>query len=142
MFAIQIPPITIGIVQIPTEVMQAISEWTVGNLTVKGKIMASSLTAGQSASAKVQWVDQAGNPATVDGPTAWVSSDPAVLTVVGDGADSTKAAVQSVGPVGPAQIQATADADLGAGMKTITAVLDVTVIAGEAFGGTIELTPT
>jgi len=35
------------------------------------------------------------------------------------------------------QIQATADADIGEGMETITAVLNLTIIAGDAVGGEI-----
>ena len=101
--------------------------------------MASTLQSGQSASAKVQWVDAAGNPARVDGDTSWATSDAATLTVTPNAADSTSAAVQAVGPIGPAQLQATADADIGAGVQTITAVLDVVVIAGQASAGTITL---
>lgn len=103
--------------------------------------MASTLQSGQTATAKVAWVDVHGNPATVDGPTDWQTTDSAILTATVDPTDSTIASVVSVGPIGPAQLQATADADMGAGVQTITAILDVTVIAGQASAGTITLTP-
>jgi hypothetical protein len=45
--------------------------------------------------------------------------------------------LHALGPIGPVQIQATADADLGEGTRSITAMLDVTVIAGEASAGSI-----
>jgi hypothetical protein len=45
--------------------------------------------------------------------------------------------LRSLGPVGHVQIQATADADIGEGMETITAVLNLTIIAGDAVGGEI-----
>ena len=51
--------------------------------------------------------------------------------------NSTKAYLRSLGPIGIVQIQATADADLGEGMQTVTAVLNLTVIAGDAVGGEI-----
>jgi hypothetical protein len=120
---------------------RAIFTWKIQGLTIRGENMASTITTGTSATAKVAWVDAGGNPATVDGPTAWASSDTAIATVEANATDSTEAQVVSVGPIGPAQLQATADADMGSGVQTITAMLDLTVIAGQASAGTITLTP-
>ena len=103
--------------------------------------MSDTMPSGSTASLSIAWIDAAGNPATVDGPTAWESSDEAVVTLEAS-ADSLTATVTSVGPVGPVQVQATADADMGSGIKTITAICDINVIAGEAVGGTITFTPT
>jgi hypothetical protein len=47
----------------------------------------------------------------------------------------------SVGPTGNVQVQASADADMGDGMKPVTSVMDITIIGGEAEGGNIELKP-
>jgi len=43
--------------------------------------------------------------------------------------------------LGTAQINVTADADLGSGVTTINGVLDVQVVAGQAVGFTIQTSP-
>jgi hypothetical protein len=87
---------------------------------------------------KVSYVDAAGNPALIDGEVAWASSDDTVLAVFTSANDSTEAILRTIGPVGQVQVTATADADLGAGVREIITPLDVTVVAGEAMSGTIE----
>lgn len=73
----------------------------------------------------------AGNPAAVDGVPVWSSSDETVLTLtVAD--DGFSAEAVTTGKLGTAQVNVTADADLGDGTKTITGVLDVEVKASEA----------
>lgn len=73
--------------------------------------------------------DSRGNPASVDGAPVWASSDETVLTVT-PAADGMSAVVDSVAP-GTARISVTADADMGAGTKTITGVSeDVNVTLG------------
>lgn len=70
-----------------------------------------------------------GNPAPVDGVPVWASSDETVLSVV-PAADGMSAVVDTVAP-GTARVSVTADADLGAGTKTITGVSeDVNVTLG------------
>src|SRR5215469_11276025 len=116
--------------------------WTLtfsNGIRIRGENMSSTLPSGGSAMAQVSWVDAAGNPAPVDGATGWVSSDSTIVTVTVNAADSTMATVTAPGPIGPAQVQATADADMGSGVQTITAVLDLSVIAGQAVGGVITL---
>jgi len=99
--------------------------------------MAYTLVSGTSENLEVAWVDEAGNAAVVDGPVVWASSDGTICPVVVDPADSSKSVMGKGALAGTAQITATGDADIGAGVTTLTAILDVTVIAGQAFAGTI-----
>ena len=75
--------------------------------------------------------DEFGNPTTVESAT-WSSSDDTVVTVTADAADFTKAMMAAVGPVGVAQVTLSVDARFGADVNTLTGLLDVTVVAGEA----------
>lgn len=85
----------------------------------------------------VAYVDFKGNPAQVHGAPVWTSSDETTFVVVA-APDGMSAVVKPVGPVGTAQIKASADADLGDGVKNID-VLDVAVaVAGEAVSGTFN----
>lgn len=74
-------------------------------------------------------VDKKGNPTPLAGTPTFTSSDESLLTVEDHG-DNT-ATVSAVGPLGNAQIivQVTDD----------TAVIDVTIIAGEEVGLTVAL---
>lgn len=100
--------------------------------------MAATISSGSLGTVSVSWVDAGGNPAKVDGPTVWQSSDESLLTVTVAAGNPLIANLYAPGPIGNAQVQATADADLGEGVKSITAVLDMTVIAGQASAGTID----
>ena len=104
---------------------------------VEGINMAVVIQAGTEGDVKVAWVDEYGNAARVDGETSWKSSDESVASVAAQRPDTTRAHVKSLGPIGPVQIQATVDGDLGEGRQTITAILNVSVIAGQASGGEI-----
>jgi hypothetical protein len=86
---------------------------------------------------QISYVDAKGNPAAVDGPVAWTSSNEAVLTVEVDATDLTLATVMPGDQLSQAQVVATADADLGEGVKQIVTTMDVTIVAGEAVSGTI-----
>lgn len=99
--------------------------------------MSNTMQAGSYATLSIAWTDSHGNPATVDGPTKWAGSDDSIATVEVATGNPLIANVHSLGPIGPVQIQATADADLGQGVKSITATCDISVIAGEASGGEI-----
>jgi len=105
------------------------------SVTAKGDKMAYTLASGMQVHLKVSYVDAAGNPAAVDGPVSWDSSDVNVATVTAE--SDTTALVKTVGPVGQVQISATADVDLGAGVKELITPMDLTVAAGEAVAGTI-----
>lgn len=61
-------------------------------------------------------------PARVDGVPVWASSDETVITVVA-AADGMSAVIDTVAP-GTARVTVTADADLGAGVETLTGVSD------------------
>ena len=98
--------------------------------------MAYKLATGMQVGVQVSYVDAKGHPATVDGDVEWSSSDEMIATVTADAADSTKATVVGVGTVlGIAQVIATADADLGQGVRQIMTTSDVEVVAGKTTGG-------
>lgn len=117
---------------------RAIFTFTQGQFVFRGENVMNTMQSGTIATLSIQWVDKKGNPAKVDGATDWVSSDESILTVEAAAGNPLICNVYSAGPIGPVQVQATADADLGEGVKTITAVCDINVIAGEASGGTIS----
>lgn len=78
-------------------------------------------------------VDAFGNPATIDGAPVWGVSETGKVEIdVGD--DGMTAVVRALGPVTstPVQVNVTADADMGSGVKPIVGVLEVSVIAGDA----------
>jgi hypothetical protein len=99
-----------------------------------------SLAVGNQVPVKVTYVDAGGNPAKIDGEVAWASSDDTIAVVFVSSVDSSEAIIRPVGPVGQVQIIATADADLGAGVRNIITPMDITIVAGEAMSGTIEPT--
>lgn len=100
------------------------------------------LTDSQQVDLSVGFTDKASNPAQVDGVPAWTSSDETVLTVTAS-ADGRSATAVATGKLGTAQINVSADADLGAGTTPISGVLDVTVQAGAAVVANIAAgTPT
>ena len=68
--------------------------------------------------------DPPGNPATVDGVPSWASSDPSIVSVT-PAPDGLSAVAESTGNLGNVQISVAADADLGSGVREITAVGDI-----------------
>jgi hypothetical protein len=88
---------------------------------------------------QVAYVDAHGNPTTVDGAVDWTSSNNAVIEVQVDPQDSTMCRIVPTGDVGTAQVTASADADLGTGTRELVTLLDITVVAGEAVAGTINV---
>jgi hypothetical protein len=85
---------------------------------------------------QVAYVDKGGNPAAIDGEVTWSSSNDAIVSVSSQGPDIAN--VMAMSTLGSAQVTASADADLGAGTRTLLTLLDVTVVAGEAVAGTIS----
>lgn len=79
----------------------------------------------------IQPVDAAGNPAPVDGAPAWSSSDESLAVVV-PAEDGLSAELRPVGALGLAQISVSADARLGPDTLTLTGLLDVQIVGGEA----------
>ena len=99
--------------------------------------MAYMLPVGKRITVKIDFVDANGNPAKVDGAVAWTSSNAAVGSVLADTTDSTRAFVDSLA-VGDYQVNATADADLGTGVRELVTFFDVTAVGAEAVAGTIS----
>lgn len=134
----------------------AVFTFTVGNFIFTGGTMAgegkgravspaqasATMQVGSRATLSVSWRDAGGNSVMVDGPTVWVSSDPSVCQVTVATGNPLIANLLAPGPIGNASIQATADADLGEGKKSVTATIAITVISGEAVGGEITFSPT
>jgi hypothetical protein len=89
---------------------------------------------------QVSYVDAGGNAAQVDGDVEWASSDTSVVTVQVDADDTTQAVIATRDKIGSAQITATADADLGEGVRELITLFDVGAVAGEAVAGTIAPT--
>jgi len=89
------------------------------------------LTDEQQVAVTAGFTTAAGNPARVDGVPVWRSSDETIATVT-PAADGLSAVVGTAGGLGTAQISVEADADLGAGTRLITGLLDVEVRAAEA----------
>lgn len=90
------------------------------------------VTVDQNLPVNVVFTDRAGNPALVDGAPTWESSDESVVEILEVSDDGLSVLVGTVG-VGTAQVVVRADARLGDDVKEIVGVLDVEVLAGEAF---------
>ena len=88
----------------------------------------------QVVSAEVKPVTAKGNPATVDGEVAWSVSDATVVTLEVDPSDSKKAKFTALAGEGvrPCDVTAEFDADLGDGVRTITAIGQIVVKDAEA----------
>jgi hypothetical protein len=106
-------------------------------ITTQGDVMYT-LAADHLVKMQVSYVDAAGNPASVDGPVAWTSSDDTLIALIIDAGDSSICTATPVGPAGQVQVTATADADLGSGVKHLITVADIQIVGGEAVAGTIE----
>lgn len=120
---------------------RAVFTFTFGNYVFEGEYMSATMQVHTYATVSVEWKDSAGNTVKVDGPTKWESSDPATVQCTPSSGNPQIANLYTPGPVGTAQVHATADADLGEGTRAVTATLDVQVISGEAVSGDIEFTP-
>jgi hypothetical protein len=107
-------------------------------ITTEGDHVMYTLPVDKMVAMQVAYVDVQGNPATIDGLVGWVSSDDNVVKVTVDAEDSTICSVTPAGKAGQAQVIATADADLGGGVRQLVTTCDIEVIAGEAVAGTIQ----
>lgn len=74
--------------------------------------------------------DRKGNTAAVDGIPAWTSSNSLVADVVP--ADDGMSATVKAGVPGDATVSVSADADLGEGVTTLAATVDIHVVPGAA----------
>lgn len=98
---------------------------------IKGDLTTMILTDTQEVDLSIQPEDKKGKPAQVDGTPAWVSSDPTIVEVI-PAADGLSAVAKAGANLGHAQISVSADADLGAGVITITGVMEFDIVAGQA----------
>lgn len=97
--------------------------------------------------ATVVFKDQYGNIAKVDGLPEWTNDNDTVIGMA-VAADAMSAVISSPAGPGSGQVSVSADADLGAGIVTITGVLAVEVIPDDAVlvevntGEVTDMTPT
>jgi hypothetical protein len=108
------------------------------DLTVRGENMAEVIGVGHIGTIDVTWQDADGNAVSVDGPTTWASTDTSIITVEVSTGNDHIANWHTVG-IGLASIYASGDADLGEGVKKITATTDFQVIPGEAVAGEMNV---
>jgi hypothetical protein len=94
------------------------------------------LTATQELAIGAIPVDARGNPAPVDGEAVWAVSDESLGTLVDAEGDDLEAGAEKVfkaaGPTGNVQVTCTVDADLGEGVRTLTAIWNINIAAAEA----------
>lgn len=92
-----------------------------------------SLRKGFEVDVTVTFVDDTGEPASVDGVPVWSLSDETVFTLV-SAADGMSAVLQGTGEVigATSVLTVEADADLGAGIVPVTASEDLQLISGQA----------
>jgi hypothetical protein len=85
----------------------------------------------------VKFKDLGGNIAPVEGKPAWSVTDE-TLGKVEPADDGLSALFTPAGPVGTLQVQVSADADLGEGVKSILGELEIQLLPGDA--AVVELT--
>jgi hypothetical protein len=100
-------------------------------VTLEGADMLVNMTDVQKFGAAIAVTDARGNPAAIDGVPEWSTSEETVLTVE-PAADGLSAVVRAAGTIGVGQVVVSLDADLGDGVRPLTGVLDVSVVASEA----------
>ncbi len=95
-----------------------------------------SLSSIQKCVVSITPVDKKGHPASIDGVPVWTVSADGIVSLF-PAPDGLSCEIVAETP-GSCQVNVSADADLGSGVKTITGTLDVTVTASEAAGFTIN----
>jgi len=110
--------------------LRFVSQRGLGIVFVGGKLMLL-LSNAQKVTATIEALDQYGNPARIDGVPEWNNSDATIVDLVA-AADGLTAVITALGPLGTVQISATADADLGQGVRPINVVADIQVEPSEA----------
>lgn len=93
--------------------------------------MADQLTTSEEfADVNLKITNDAGGDAVVDGVPVWASSDATIVVATPD-ATGMKGKISSVA-AGDARVTFTADADMGAGVETITGIAEITVVQDPA----------
>jgi hypothetical protein len=101
---------------------------------IKGEIKMVSIKVTQEQDLQISPADRRGNPAPVEnGSVFFSSSDESIFTVHQNPDDGTKAVIKATG-VGVAQLNVTADADLGEGVETIEGFTGVEILPAQAVG--------
>jgi hypothetical protein len=104
----------------PKEKGKLLLTFFTNQIKIKGEITMVSIKSTQEQDFQIEGVDRKGNPAPLEaGSAVFESSDPGVFEVVQNPDDQTKGTVKAIG-VGVAQLNFSADADLGEGVETIT----------------------
>jgi hypothetical protein len=107
-------------------------------VSFEGDFMAT-LPDDKTVTASVAYVDAKNFPAKVDGAPVWTTDPPDALTVtVAPDGMSAELAVNTGAPGTTVQGTINADADLGAGVKSLITLFSVDIVAGEAVTGTVS----
>jgi hypothetical protein len=114
-------------------------QFTGTDFAVTGENMANTMSVGTYATVSVTWKDKGGNVVGVEkGSVKWESSDDTIVQVKQAAGNPQIANLYAPSGIGDVQVHATGDADLGEGVKPVTATTNVTVVSGQAVGGEIE----
>lgn len=104
------------------------------NLKIEGQIMALTMTATQKATGELKPIDKKGNPAPVDeGSVNVSSSDEEIFVVERDPEDEKKFTIVAKSN-GVAQLNYSADADMGDGVVPIEGFTAVEILPAQAIG--------
>lgn len=118
----------------PRQKGRVVLSFIINNQKIEGVISMIQISATQKQRFKVNFTDAKGNPAQVQAGSVSISvADEAVATVVRDPEDETTFDVLGASP-GTTQLNVTADADMGDGVKTISDFSAVEIRPGEAVG--------
>lgn len=122
---------------------QSVSMWlrfTINNQTFKGVIKMIQLRDGQQQPFKAEFVDREGQPTTVEAGSVVInSSNPEVAEIIRDESDEKAFIIKALKP-GSCQVNVSADAIEGEGVRNVEDFVAVEVRAGEAVGVNIEAT--
>lgn len=103
--------------------------------------MATQLTVTQFTTIRVRaFKDKKGNPAAVDGPPQWNTSNSDVLAIE-PADDGMSCKVSAVGPIGTALVQMTADVKLGTDFEPLIGTVDFEVTPGQATVVELDVDP-
>ncbi len=118
----------------PRQKPRMVLSFIIDDIKIKGVIQMIQLKATQKQKFKVEFQDAKGNVATVQPGTVSIAvENESVAAIVRDADDETKFEVFG-GEPGTTQLNVSADADLGDGIKTVSDFSAVEVRAGDAVG--------
>jgi hypothetical protein len=105
----------------------------IGTVVIEGEIRMIQVPVDKVADCgPIAILDAFGNHARVDGVPVWALSDDTGLELVAAPDGMTAQLRSTDGAVRTVQVQVTADADLGEGVKTLTGLADIEYVGGEA----------